>query len=61
MILPLVSVVFLVVGLYVARSLKCVAKLKVVLLQHSGNSIVHLAARLLFARPLAWRSVTQAR
>jgi hypothetical protein len=52
---------FLVVGLNVARSLKCAAKLKVVLLQHSGNGIVHLAARLLVARPLAWRSVTQAR
>ena len=47
MILPLVSLVFLVVGLNVARSLKRAAELNVVLFQHSSNDIVHLAARLL--------------
>lgn len=76
---------FLVVGLNVSRFLQRAAKLKAVLLLHSSNGIVHLAARilavglnvegslellqsssdlavrLLAARPLAWRSVAQAR
>lgn len=66
MILPLVRLMLLVVGLNVARYLERAAELKVMLLLHSGNCIVHLAvrlfaARLLAARPLAWRSVAQAR
>ena len=56
----------LVVGLNMARYLERAAELKVMLLLHSGNGIVHLAARLFAARllaamPLAWRTVAQAR